>query len=160
MKIFDGLISRCTIPLEIAGTRVSIGPRQLGITDPRGELRSEMQAGTYTVTLSKDGYRSRNLNMTVSNGLTTTISSPQSRLDVITGTIALKKEPSRMRLSIKQTSGVPLDRTVYEDTPDQLTLPVGHYILTFEAPGYVQDIEGPIGLTEGQNIIVEVKLGR
>jgi serine/threonine-protein kinase len=145
---------------SIAGTRVSIGPRQLGITDPRGELRSEMQAGTYTVTLSKDGYRSRNLNMTVSNGLTTTISSPQSRLDVITGTITLKKEPSRMRLSIKQTSGVPLDRTVYEDTPDQLTLPVGHYILTFEAPGYVQDIEGPIGLTEGQNIIVEVKLGR
>ena len=141
MKIFDGLISRCTIPLEIAGTRVSIGPRQLGITDPRGELRSGMQPGTYTVTLSKDGYRSKNVNVNLSNGLSATISPPQSRLDVVIGTITLKKDPSRMRLSIRQTSGAPMEvpRT-YEEAPDQLILGVGHYVLTFGAPGYKSDI--------------------
>jgi serine/threonine-protein kinase len=142
-------------------TRVSVGPRQLGVTDPRGEWRTEMQPGTYTVSLSKDGYRSRNVNLTLSNGQAATISPPQSRLDVITGTIALKKEPSRMRVRINQIDGVPLEGPqVYEEAPDQLTLPVGHYTLTFDAPGYKQDIEGPIGLTDGQNVNVPVKLGR
>ena len=50
--------------------------------------------------------------------------------------------------------------SVYEEAPDQLILPTGHYILTFDAPGYRQDVVGPIGLTEGQNIPVDVKLGR
>ena len=146
---------------SIPGTRVSIGPKQLGVTDPRGELRTEIQPGTYTVTLSKDGYKSRNANINVSNGLTATISPPQSRLEVITGTITLKKDPSKMRLSIRQTSGVPPDSPLaYDDAPDQLTLPVGHYILMFEAPGYKQDTVGPIGLTEGQTVNVDVKLGR
>jgi serine/threonine-protein kinase len=145
----------------VPGTRVSVGPRQLGLTDPRGELRSEMQPGTYTVTLSKDGYRSRNVNVTMSNGLSTPIPPQQSRLEVITGTITLKKEPGRMRLNIRQTSGVPIESpTTYEEAPDQLTLPVGHYILTFDAPGYKQDVEGPIGLTDGQNVNVDVKLVR
>jgi hypothetical protein len=48
----------------------------------------------------------------------------------------------------------------FDDAPDQLILPVGQFILTFDAPGYKQDIEGPIGLTEGQNIPIEVKLSR
>jgi hypothetical protein len=158
---FVALPTLLAIQGSIPGTRVSIGPRQVGVTDPRGELRTEMQPGTYTVTLSKDGYRSRNVNITMANGQAGTISPPQSRVDVITGTITLKKEPSRMRLSIKQTSGVPLEiPSAYDDAPDQLTLPVGHYILTFEAPGYKPDIVGPVGLTEAQNLNVDVKLGR
>jgi tetratricopeptide (TPR) repeat protein len=81
--------------------------------------------------------------------------------DLLTGTIMLKKEPSRMHLSIRQTSGVPMrSPSVYNEAPDQLILPAGHYILTFDAPGYKQDIVGPIGITAGQNITVEVKLGR
>jgi hypothetical protein len=49
---------------------------------------------------------------------------------------------------------------VYEEAPDQLVLPAGHYTLTFDAPGYKQDIEGPIGLTDGQTVNVPVKLSR
>jgi tetratricopeptide (TPR) repeat protein len=142
-------------------TSVSVGARQLGITDPRGEIHTGMQPGTYAVTLSKDGYRPRNVNVTLSNGLSTLILPPQSRLDLITGTITLKKEPTRMRLTILQTSGSPMESpSVYDEAPDQLILPVGHYILIFEAPGYKTDTEGPIGLTDGQNINVPVKLGR
>ena len=81
------------------------------------------------------------------------------RPNPLTGTITLKKEPSRMRLSIQQTSGAPMDTpTTYDQAPDQFTLPVGHYVLTFDAPGYKRDIVGPISLTEGQNITVDVKL--
>jgi len=121
-----------------------------------------MQPGSYTVTLSKDGYKPRNFDLTLRTGLSATISPPQSRLDLITGTIVLRKDPSRgMRLVIRQTSGAPMETpTNYDEAPEQLTLPVGHYILTFEAPGYKQDIVGPIGLTEGQNLSFEVKLGR
>jgi tetratricopeptide (TPR) repeat protein len=86
---------------------------------------------------------------------------PVSRLNPFTGTITLRKEPSRMRLSIRQTSGSPMESpSVYDEAPDQLILPVGHYILIFEAPGYKPDTVGPIGLTEGQNIMVDVKLVR
>jgi tetratricopeptide (TPR) repeat protein len=85
----------------------------------------------------------------------------KKRFDYFTGTITLKKQPSRMRLSIRQISGVPMQGpSVYDDAPDQLILPVGQYILTFDAPGYKQDIVGPIGITTGQNVNVEVKLGR
>jgi hypothetical protein len=143
----------------VAGTRVSVGPRQLGVTDPRGDLRTEMQPGSYTVTLSKDGYRSRNLNVTVSNGQAGRMASPQSRLDLITGTIILKKEPSRMRLSIKQLKGVPMENPAnYEEAPEQLILPIGQYILIFEAAGYNSDTVGPIGLAEGQSLLLPVKL--
>ena len=85
----------------------------------------------------------------------------KKRLDLLTGTITLKKEPRRMRLSIRQTSGVPIGTpTTYADAPDQLILLVGHYILTLDAPGYKRDTVGPIGITEGQNITIEVKLDR
>jgi tetratricopeptide (TPR) repeat protein len=146
----------------VPGTHVSIGTRQLGVTDPRGELRTEMQPGSYTVTLSKDGYRSRNVDQTLSTGHSATISPPQSHLELITGTIMLRKDPSRgMHLLIRQISGAPMETpTNYDEAPEQLTLPAGHYILTFDAPGYKQDIVGPIGLTEGQNISFDVKLGR
>jgi PEGA domain len=145
----------------IAGTRVSVGPRQLGVIDSRGELRIEMQPGTYTVTLGKDGYHPRNVNVTVANGVPTTIQAAQARLELITGTISLKKDPSRMRLRVNQIDGVLMETPqVYEEAPDQLVLPAGHYTLTFDAPGYKQDIEGPIGLTDGQTVNVPVKLSR
>lgn len=145
----------------ISGTRVSVGPRQLGVTDPHGELRTEMQPGTYTVTLSKDGYRSKTMDVKISNGPSSPITPPQSRLELISGTIILKKEPSRMRLSIKQLKGVPMETPAnYEDAPEQLILPVGQYILTFEAAGYKPDTVGPIGLAEGQNLSLEEKLSR
>jgi tetratricopeptide (TPR) repeat protein len=158
---FVALPTLLAVQGSMPGTRVSVGPRQLGVTDPRGEFRTEMQPGSYTVTLSRDGYKSRDVKLTVSNGLSATISPPQARLDLITGTITLKKDPSRMRLNIKQLKGVPMENPAnYDEAPDQLNLPVGQYILTFEAPGYKSDPVGPIGLTEGQNLLLEEKLGR
>jgi serine/threonine protein kinase len=158
---FVALPTLLAIQGSIPGTRVSIGPRQVGVTDPRGELRTEMPPGTYTVTLSKDGYRSKTIDVKISNGASAPIAPEQSRLDLITGTITLKKEPSRMRLTIRQTSGVPMENPAnYDEAPDQLVLPVGHYMLMFEAPGYKPDIVGPVGLTEAQNLNVDVKLGR
>jgi hypothetical protein len=66
-----------------------------------------------------------------------------------------------MRLGIRQTSGiVPLQRQAFEEAPDELSLPVGQYILTFEAQGYRPETVGPVGLTEGQNITIPVKLER
>jgi hypothetical protein len=145
----------------IAGTRVSVGPRQLGVTDPHGELRTEMQPGTYAVTLGKEGYRSKTVDVKISNGPPSPITPPQSRLELITGIISLKKDPSRMRLRVNQIDGVPMEvPQVYEEAPDQLVLPTGHYTLTFDAPGYKQDIEGPIGLADGQNLTVPVRLAR
>jgi serine/threonine-protein kinase len=146
----------------IPGTRVSIASRSLGVTDSRGELRAELTPGTYSITLSKDGYKPRVLNQVLSLGVQWGISAPQSRLDPVSGTITLRKDPARgMRLGIRQTSGiVPPQRQAFEEAPDELSLPVGQYILTFEAQGYRPETVGPVGLTEGQNITIPVKLER
>jgi hypothetical protein len=120
-----------------------------------------MQPGTYAVTLGKEGYRSKTVDVKISNGPPSPITPPQSRLELITGIISLKKDPSRMRLRVNQIDGVPMEAPqVWEEAPDQPVLPTGHYTLTFDSPGYKQDIEGPIGLADGQNLTVPVKLAR
>jgi len=145
----------------LPGTRVAIGGRTL--TTGSGELRTDLQPGTYSVTLSKDGYRPRTVTSIVSAGTQWTISRPQAHLEAISGTMVFnKQQPARgIRLTIQQIKGVPLEvPSTYEETPDELVLPIGSYNFTFEAQGYKPLTEGPAGLVDGQKLSIPVSLER
>jgi serine/threonine-protein kinase len=146
----------------LAGTRVAFGGRTL-TTDARGELRSDIQPGSYTLTLSKDGYKSRTLEHTVALGTQWFVGLPQAHLEAISGVMAFnKQQPARgIRLAIQQLKGVPLEiPTTYDETPDELTLPIGNYNLTFDAPGYKSQTLGPAGLVESQRLNIPITLER
>ena len=67
-----------TLAIEgaLTGTRVSTGGRVLGVTDSGGEFRIELPAGSYTVVLSKEGYRPRTISQELSRGAQLTIGPP------------------------------------------------------------------------------------
>lgn len=147
----------------LTGTRVSSGGRVLGVTDSGGEFRIELPAGSYTVVLSKDGYRPRTIGQELSRGAQWTIGPPQSRLELSTGKLVFQKNrPTRgVRLRITQTAGsVPMNTPqAYEEVPAELVLPVGRYNLVFEAQGYKQDT-ATVGLIDSEPVTVPIQLDR
>jgi serine/threonine protein kinase len=145
---------------SIPGTRVSIGGRTL-ITDS-GELRTEIQPGTVSVTFSKDGYKPRTWNSIVARGTSWLIPRSQAHLEPVSGTIVFnKRDPARgVRLTIEQTKGVPLEGpTTYDDAPDTIVLPVGTYNLKFAAPGYQPDTV-TAGIADSEKLQIEINLRR
>jgi tetratricopeptide (TPR) repeat protein len=153
-----------TLAMEgaLTGTRVSSGGRVLGVTDSGGELRIELPAGSYTVALSKDGYKPRTISQELSRGTQWTIGPPQSRLELLTGKLVFQKNrPSRgVSLRIQQTAGIPMNiPSVYEEVPSELVLPAGRYNLVFEAQGYKQDT-ATVGLIDSQVLTIPVQLDR
>jgi serine/threonine protein kinase len=145
----------------IPGTRVSIGGRVL-TADSNGELRLEVQPGTNSVTLSKDGYKLRTLNSIVALGSSWLVPRSQAHLEPISGTFLFaKRDPARgVRLTIQQIRGVPLEVPInYEEAPDSVVLPVGSYNLTFEAPGYKPETV-TAGLAESEKLQMDINLQR
>ena len=153
-----------TLAMEgaLTATRVSSGGRVLGVTDSGGELRIELPAGSYTVVLSKDGYKPRTISQELSRGTQWTIGPPQSRLELLTGKLVFQKNrPSRgVSLRIQQTAGIPMNiPPVYEEVPSELVLPAGRYNLVFEAQGYKQDT-ATVGLVDSQVLTIPIQLDR
>jgi hypothetical protein len=146
----------------VPGTRVTADSRNLGDADEKGDLQVELRPDRYTITLAKKGYHPRTFSRQVTLGMQWAIAPPESRLDPITGTIEIQKEPSTgMRLTIRQIDGVPMEGPkTFEEAPTKLTLPIGHYVLEFSAEGYKSDPVGPIGLTENQVLKLPEKLVR
>jgi serine/threonine protein kinase len=145
----------------VPGTRVAPGGRTLS-TDSNGELRTELQPGTVSVTFSKDGYKPRTLNRIVALGSSWFIPRLQAHLEPVSGSIVFtKRDPARgVRLIIQQTKGVPLEvPTAYDDAPDSVVLPIGAYNLTFSAPGYQQDTV-TAGLADSEKLQIEINLRR
>jgi len=144
----------------LPGTRLTLGSRSF-VTDSKGEFRTELQPGSYTLTMSKDGYKSRTLNQTLSLGSQWNLPPPQSRVELISAKIIFQKlQPTRgVRLRIQQTAGVvPLEGpSTYEEVPPELTVPVGRYNLVSSASGY-EDDHASIQLLEGQELTLSITL--
>jgi len=154
-------VSSLIVQGALPGTRVAVGG-ETAATVGSYALRVPLQTpDTYTVTLSKDGYKPRTLTGNVVAGESWTIGPPQSHLEAISGTIVFKKQqPTRgIRLTIHQIKGVSLELpTIYEETPNELVLPIGSYNFVLEAQGYLPLTLASVSIVEGQRLSMPVSL--
>jgi hypothetical protein len=150
-----------TIIGALPGTRVAINSRAL-VTDSKGELRTDLQPGSNSLALSKEGYESKNFERSLTPGSQWTLGPAQSRLEATRGTfIFVKQQPTRgIRLTIRQATGVPMEGPeTYAEIPEELPLPVGTYSFTFEADGYKPD-KVTAGILKSQRLPIPISLVR
>jgi hypothetical protein len=109
------------------------------------------------------GYKTKNFDRSLKPGSQWNLDPPQSRLDAIRGTfIFVKQQPTRgIRLTIHQSLGVvPIEGPeTYAEIPEELSLPVGTYNLTFAADGYKSETVTP-NIIESQRLPIPISLNR
>lgn len=131
-------------------------------TEEDGKIKIELPPGVYHLTLSKEGYHSREASITVKPSSTininTVLRKKEEKTGVFTGTVSSfrKEEPIQATIDFL---GTDLESILTDSAKGvfRKEIPVGTYNIGVSAEGYLRETF-PIQITKGETTIKNIKL--